>query len=153
MRWSYKTVHYELKKEGLLGSAFLDESEIEFSLNEYGRAGWELVSTLETMDGVIAVFKQPLSSDSSSLFHLSPAENDYNQNGRVERKEHPEGTEEEAASAPHKIMAGVETERQKEDVPPVFDEFEITESGVNEADPAEKKSPEQGKDIGSIRIL
>lgn len=61
MRWSYKTVHYEMKKEGLLGSAFLDESEIEQSLNEYGKAGWELVSMLETLDGLIAVFKQPLS--------------------------------------------------------------------------------------------
>lgn len=63
MRWSYKTVHYEMKKEGLLGSAFLDESEIELSLNEYGKSGWELVSMLETLDGLIAVFKQPLSLD------------------------------------------------------------------------------------------
>lgn len=61
MRWSYKTVHYELQKEGLLGSTFLDESEVEKSLNEYGKAGWELVSIMETMDGLIAVFKQPLS--------------------------------------------------------------------------------------------
>ncbi|MBU1565037.1 MAG: DUF4177 domain-containing protein [Proteobacteria bacterium] len=60
MRWSYKTVHYELKKEGLLGSAFLDEAEVELSLNEYGMAEWELVSILETQDGIIAVFKQPL---------------------------------------------------------------------------------------------
>lgn len=59
MRWSYKTVHYEFKKEGLLGSAFLDESEMEKSLNEYGKAGWELVSVLDATDGVIAVFKQP----------------------------------------------------------------------------------------------
>jgi len=70
MRWSYKTVHYELKKEGLLGSAFLDESEVEVSLNEYGRAGWELVSMIETMNGVIAVFKQPLFGDSSPLFQI-----------------------------------------------------------------------------------
>ena len=60
MRWSYKTVLYELKKEGLLGSAFLDESEIELSLNEFGAAGWDLVSMLETRDGIIAVFKQPI---------------------------------------------------------------------------------------------
>ena len=60
MRWSYKTVLYELKKEGLLGSAFLDESEMEQSLNEFGASGWDLVSMLETRDGIIAVFKQPL---------------------------------------------------------------------------------------------
>lgn len=59
MRWSYKTVHFSLKKEGLLGSAFLDEAEIEISLNEYGKSGWELVSFMEVNDGLIAVFKQP----------------------------------------------------------------------------------------------
>ncbi len=68
MRWSYKTVHYELKKEGLLGSAFLDESEMELSLNEYGKAGWELVSVIENMDGLVAVFKQPLSLDNDVDF-------------------------------------------------------------------------------------
>lgn len=60
MRWSYKTVHYDLKKEGLLGGTFLDESEIEQSLNEYGKAGWELVVILETQEGLLAVFKQPI---------------------------------------------------------------------------------------------
>jgi len=59
MRWSYKTEHFSLKKEGLLGSSFLDEAEIELSLNEFGRAGWELVSFIEVNDGMIAVFKQP----------------------------------------------------------------------------------------------
>ncbi len=68
MRWSYKTVHYELKKEGILGSSFLDESEMEISLNEYGKSGWELVSMLETMDGLIAVFKQPLSLNTESFY-------------------------------------------------------------------------------------
>lgn len=61
MRWSYKTVHFSMKKDGLLGSAFLDESEIEISLNEYGKAGWELVSFAEVSDGLIGVFKQPFS--------------------------------------------------------------------------------------------
>lgn len=60
MRWSYKTVHFGLKKDGLLGGAFLDDTEIEATLNEYGQSGWELVSMFETRDGVIAVFKQPL---------------------------------------------------------------------------------------------
>ncbi len=66
MRWSYKTVHFSLKKEGLLGSAFLDEDEVEVSLNEYGHVGWELVSLMEVNDGLIAVFKQPLPRDLDS---------------------------------------------------------------------------------------
>lgn len=66
MKWSYKTVHFELKKEGLLGGAFLDEAEIEEQLNDYGRSGWELISVLEVQDGIIAFFKQSLN------FKLSP---------------------------------------------------------------------------------
>lgn len=60
MRWAYKTIHYGLKKDGLLGGTFLDESEIEESLNQFGGAGWELISLLEVRDGVIAVLKQSL---------------------------------------------------------------------------------------------
>ncbi len=59
MRWSYKTVRFDMKKEGLLGSAFLDESEIEITLNDFGEVGWELISLLEVQDGIIGVFKQP----------------------------------------------------------------------------------------------
>ncbi len=67
MRWSYKTEHFSLKKEGLLGSSFLDEAEIELSLNEFGKAGWELVSLMEVNDGVIAIFKQPLNNALSQV--------------------------------------------------------------------------------------
>jgi len=65
MRWSYKTVHFELKKEGLLGAGFLDETEIEQELNDFGRSGWELISVLEVQDGIIAFFKQSLEPPSS----------------------------------------------------------------------------------------
>ncbi len=80
MRWSYKTVLYELKKEGLLGSAFLDESEIELSLNEFGAAGWELISMLETRDGIIAVLKQPLAR---AIAQLGPKDQEEAQGREV----------------------------------------------------------------------
>lgn len=67
MRWGYKTVQYELKKEGLLGSSFLDEAEIEQSFNEFGQAGWELVSLFAMRDGLMAVFKQPLEMREESI--------------------------------------------------------------------------------------
>ncbi len=72
MRWSYKTIHYELRKEGLLGSSFLDEAEVEESLNEYGHAGWELVSVIEMKDGLIAFLKQPLDQPVQSLVEEKP---------------------------------------------------------------------------------
>ena len=66
MRWSYKTVHYDYKKEGLLGGVFLDEAEVEESMNEFGRAGWELVSLLEVQEGLMATFKQQIKEGTTS---------------------------------------------------------------------------------------
>jgi len=149
MRWSYKTVHYELKKEGLLGSAFLDESEIELSLNEYGRAGWELVSILETMDGIITVFKQPLSSDSSSFFHVSPAESDHN---NILQDKDPEKSDKEAGSGSLEIFTRKEVGVIKEQEPPILDEFEVVEADSQKEEPVEDESLGAGGDVGSIRI-
>ena len=67
MKWGYKTVHFELKKEGLLGGSFLDEAEIEEQLNDFGRSGWELISVIEVQQGIICFFKQPLQRPSSSF--------------------------------------------------------------------------------------
>ena len=114
MRWSYKTVHFALKKEGLLGSAFLDESEVELSLNEYGRAGWELVTILETMDGIIAVFKQPLFSDSSPLFQIDS-----------EKDGHSKVLQEKNSGFTEKKGEEVLVEKRTE--VPVLDEFEVVE--------------------------
>ena len=73
MKWSYKTVHFELKKEGLLGGSFLDEAEIEEQLNDVGRSGGELISVREVQDGIIAFFKQSLNLD---LRTMSAAQDD-----------------------------------------------------------------------------
>ncbi len=68
MRWAYKMVLYPLQKDGFLGSSFIDETEMECSLNEYGKAGWELVSLLEGVDGFRAVFKQPFAGQQHEEF-------------------------------------------------------------------------------------
>ncbi len=74
MRWGYKTIQYGLKKEGLLGSSFLDEAEMEQSLNEFGQAGWELISLFALQDGLMAVFKQPLAIKAASSIQEPVAE-------------------------------------------------------------------------------
>ncbi len=88
MKWSYKTVHFELKKEGLLGGAFLDETEIEEQLNDYGRSGWELISVIEVQDGIIAFFKQSISLGRSAYSTVQvdpePAEEDDDREDRFE---------------------------------------------------------------------
>ena len=139
MRWSYKTVHYELTKEGLLGSTFLDESAVELSLNEYGKAGWELVSMLETLDGLIAVFKQPLSLQSG---------NDFVPDGLQIQ---PKPVKHENESTPlddeyHPVDGPGELESENDYT--LGDEFEI----IEEEKERQADKPGAKKDIGSIKI-
>ncbi len=144
MRWSYKTIHYELKKEGILGSSFLDEPEIELSLNQYGKAGWELVSLLETMDGLIAVFKQPLDLDTPSFSSSS----DLPQ--RIDRS--PKEVEKKKGVFRSKFYKKNDVEELGENVAEavLLDEFEVVEDKVEEDVVA--KTPNQPVDIGLIRI-
>jgi hypothetical protein len=99
MRWSYKTVHYDYKKEGLLGGAFLDEAEMEESMNEFGRAGWELVSLLEVQEGLIATFKQPIDApvlqDSSLGARTNKQDSDVDLSPRFLRPERQQEVQED----------------------------------------------------------
>jgi hypothetical protein len=147
MRWSYKTIHYELKKEGILGSAFLDEPEIELSLNQYGKAGWELVSLLETMDGVIAVFKQPLDLETRSFTSppISVEGTGRSPKGPERKTKDSEPNREEKSEEKNSL------EILDEDVAEamLLDEFEVVEDSVEQADDKPSARP---VDVGSIRI-
>lgn len=139
MRWCYKTVHYEFRKEGLLGSAFLDESEIEESLNQFGRAGWELISLMNMRDGVIAVFKQPLSDtaskdseESSEDFEEVPAEPEHHS----------------LSYLPAREIGRVNEPEPEEMFAEELHETEKVEEAYNEEDDTEES--ESG--IGAIRI-
>ncbi len=156
MRWSYKTVHYELKKEGILGSTFLDEPEIELSLNQYGKAGWELVSLLETMDGLIAVFKQPLDLEIRSF---SPPPDAAEKTPRLPRVQQEKSTVMEAPAAikSHISPRGEIDDRGRRDIRAVrtelpeamlVDDFEV----VEEKFASGESRPAKPVDVGSIRI-
>lgn len=125
MRWSYKTVHFEMKKEGLLGGPFFDENEMEERLNEYGHAGWELVSLLEIKDGVIGVLKQPIS--------LTGSEADWEEQSQ------------EPSNASYDYIEAADTEAS----------FEKKSSPLPAAEPevivVEGDETEEG-DVGAIRI-
>jgi len=140
MRWSYKTVHYELKKEGLLGSSFLDESEIEISLNEYGKSGWELVAMLETMDGLIAVFKQPLSLNTESFYPPIEKESGYQE-------------EEDVSSEEQFVVEPLSTTANStyDDEVVIVEDFDVVEEAETKA-LKEKQEPARDIDIGSIVI-
>ncbi|MGB3211549.1 MAG: DUF4177 domain-containing protein [Desulforhopalus sp.] len=143
MRWSYKTVHYELKKEGILGNSFLDEPEIELSLNQYGKAGWELVSMLETMDGIIAVFKQPLDVDSRSFRpRTDPPES-------VSRFSAVVGNKAKASLSREQGANGLESLDEDALDALLLDEFEVVEDKAEETD---TQSSVPVVDVGLIRI-
>ncbi len=59
MRWQYRTVVFEFQKDGLLGDRFIDDEEVEKTLNEQGRVGWELVSATMVQEGLLTLFKRP----------------------------------------------------------------------------------------------
>jgi hypothetical protein len=59
MRWQYRTIVFEFQKDGLLGDRFIDDEGVEKTLNEQGRAGWELVSATTIQDGLLTLFKRP----------------------------------------------------------------------------------------------
>jgi len=59
MYWQYRTVVFEFHKDGLLGNKFIDDEEMEESLNDLGRLGWELVSTTMVQDGLLTLLKRP----------------------------------------------------------------------------------------------
>lgn len=142
MRWSYKTVHYDLKKEGLLGGTFIDESEIELSLNEYGKAGWELVSILETQEGLLAVFKQLI-----AIGHQGGViEEEAERSRAVLRPERQQGERfvEVFAEEPQQAKAG----RVRAVVAPVED-YEIV---VEDAQTKKRREEGAEDDIGTIRI-
>ena len=145
MRWSYKTIHYELKKEGILGSAFLDESEIELSLNQYGKAGWELVSLLETLDGLVAVFKQPLGIENRRFAApLGPAE----KGDRPPREAKRNTTDAVQPPIRQKQTVAEEIEEVAEAV--LLDYFEVVEEKTKEE--VKKKPSGPPADVGMIRI-
>jgi len=59
MLWQYRTMLFEFTKDGLLGDKYVDDEEMEKSLNEMGAQEWELVSVTLLQDGLLAFLKRP----------------------------------------------------------------------------------------------
>ncbi len=59
MTYRYRTIVFEFAKDGILGERYIDDEEMEKTLNSQGRLGWELVSVVMIQDGVLAVLKRP----------------------------------------------------------------------------------------------
>jgi len=59
MLWQYRTILFEFTKDGLLGDRYVDDEEMEKTLNQMGRQSWELVNVSLLQDGLLAFLKRP----------------------------------------------------------------------------------------------
>ena len=67
MLWKYRTILFELTKDGLLGDRYVDDEEMEKTLNEMGTLGWELVNVTLLQDGLLAILKRPVGADTVAV--------------------------------------------------------------------------------------
>ncbi|MCL2791052.1 MAG: DUF4177 domain-containing protein [Desulfobulbus sp.] len=59
-QWQYRTILFEFTKDGLLGDKYVDDEEMEKTLNQVGAQGWELINVALLQDGVLAFLKKPV---------------------------------------------------------------------------------------------
>ncbi|WP_310598904.1 DUF4177 domain-containing protein [Desulfobulbus sp.] len=60
MQWQYRTILFEFTKDGLLGDKYVDDEEMEKTLNQMGGQGWELINVTLLQDGVLGFLKKPV---------------------------------------------------------------------------------------------
>ena len=65
MLWQYRTNLFEFTKDGLLGDKYVDDEEMEKTLNELGQKGWELVSVSLLQDGLLVFLKRPAQEEAT----------------------------------------------------------------------------------------
>ena len=58
MKWQYRTILFEFRKDGLLGDRYIDDDDMHKVLNEQGQKGWELVSVTPVQEGLLSFFKK-----------------------------------------------------------------------------------------------
>ena len=58
MLWQYRTILFEFTKDGLLGDKYVDDEEMEKTLNELGGQSWELINVALLQDGLLAFLKR-----------------------------------------------------------------------------------------------
>lgn len=67
MLWQYRTVLFEFTKDGILGDRYVDDEEMEKTLNELGRQSWELVNVSLLQDGLLAFLKRVVEEEGKPL--------------------------------------------------------------------------------------
>lgn len=73
MVWRYRTILFEFAKDGLLGDTYIDEEEMEKSLNELGSRSWELVNVSLIQEGLLAIMKRPVAEQPAAVSSTAAA--------------------------------------------------------------------------------
>ncbi|MDD2464887.1 MAG: DUF4177 domain-containing protein [Desulfobulbus sp.] len=63
MVWQYRTILFEFTKDGLLGDRYVDDEEMEKTLNQMGQDSWELVDVSLLQDGLLAFLKRTVDEE------------------------------------------------------------------------------------------
>lgn len=127
MKWQYRTIVFEFAKDGLLGDKYINDEEMEATLNEQGNQGWNLVNVVMIQEGLLAVLKRP--------------------EGEVK-------TEPESEPVPAGIRALHINDREPEDVPVTVDQIQKQEQEhIKNLEQNRRKTMQDHEDqIGGIRI-
>ncbi|WP_456384451.1 hypothetical protein [Desulfolithobacter sp.] len=72
-RWVYRTILFEFQRDKLLGDKYINDEEVEKTLNEQGTRGWELVGVTTTQEGLLAICKRPDGLQADDEDHDAPA--------------------------------------------------------------------------------
>ncbi|MDR2550722.1 MAG: DUF4177 domain-containing protein [Desulfobulbus sp.] len=73
MQWQYRTILFEFTKDGLLGDKYVDDEEMEKTLNQMGGQGWELINVTLLQDGVLGFLKKPVRQERAAEEQVSAA--------------------------------------------------------------------------------
>jgi hypothetical protein len=131
MQWQYRTLLFEFTKDGLLGDKYVDDEEMEKTLNEMGRQGWELVNVALLQDGLLTFLKLPLDTGERVVQPSTIG---------MDLAEKPSAREPVAAEPPP----------QRRAVPEEEDDWDFGEERHPQPQPAGKKQEDDF--IGGIRI-
>lgn len=109
MHWQYRTILFEFQKDSLLGDKYIDDEELETTLNEQGESGWELVAVTPVREGILSFFKKM--NEQAGPRVQSPAEDDGNQAPAAEIQ--PEVTAEQLQREEKEHIRHLEQERRE----------------------------------------
>lgn len=87
LQWQYRTILFEFQKDGLLGDTFIDDEEIEKTLNEQGARGWELVNVTLIQEGLMAFCKRQVSQSISKTTRVNEPVNMVSSNPSLSHRD------------------------------------------------------------------